>query len=137
MRMKVRRAKIGVKSGLGAFMFIASAIPALYRDFCVLLSWFVVHFVQMRNAGKFVTIANGWGRVELSMSELDFARGLASERTRFREFPCIRSSRQRRAAIELALNTELSPDAARRTLRDLAAATPGAAVVNIVDARKK
>ncbi|HEY8126151.1 MAG TPA: hypothetical protein VIF88_12125 [Methylocystis sp.] len=72
------------------------------------------------------------------MSELDFARGLASERTRFREIVLASEAVGReRAAIELALNTELSPDAARRTLRELAAAAPGAAVVSIVDARRK
>ena len=72
------------------------------------------------------------------MSKLDFARGLASERTRFREIVLASEAVGReRAAIELALNTELSPDAARRTLRELPAATPGAAVVNILDARRK
>ena len=55
------------------------------------------------------------------MSDLDFARGLASERTRFREIVLASEAVGReRAAIELALNTELSPDAARRTLRELA-----------------
>jgi len=101
-------------------------------------AWFIVLFASVRKEGKFVTIADGWRRAELSMSDLDFARGLASERTRFREIVLASEAVGReRAAIELALNTELSPDAARRTLRELAAATPGAAVVNIVDARRK
>ena len=99
-------------------------------------AWFIVLFASVRKEGKFVTIADGWRRAELSMSDLDFARGLASERTRFREIVLASEAVGReRAAIEL--NTELSPDAARRTLRELAAATPGAAVVNIVDARRK
>jgi hypothetical protein len=73
------------------------------------------------------------------MDGLDFARGLASERARFREIVLASEAVGReRAAIELALNTELSPDAARRTLRELPADSPGAAVVSLADrARRK
>jgi hypothetical protein len=62
---------------------------------------------------------------EATMSDLDFARGLASERTRFREIVLApEAAGKEREAIELALNSQLSPDAARRTLRGLADATP-------------
>jgi hypothetical protein len=69
--------------------------------------------------------------------DIDFARGIASERTRFREIALASEAvGKERAAIVLALNTQLSPDAARRTLRELEPASLGAVVVNIAERRK-
>jgi hypothetical protein len=79
----------------------------------------------MRITRKFANIVDSWRRREQPMDGLDFARGLASERTRFREIVLASEAIGReRAAIELALNTQLSPEAARRALRELANA-PG------------
>jgi hypothetical protein len=87
----------------------------------------------MRRAGEFVNISEGWRRREQPMN-LDFARGLASERTRLREIALASEAvGKERAAIELALNTQLSPEAARRALRELVAPSPGGVVVNIAD----
>jgi len=70
---------------------------------------------------------------------LDFARGLLSERTRLREIALSSEAvGKERAAIELALDTQLSPEAARHALRELAPASPGGVVVNIAsDARNR
>lgn len=68
------------------------------------------------------------------MSDLDFGRGLAFERTRVREILLAPEAvGKERAAIELALNTGLSSEELKRLLRRAQAASPRGVVVNIAD----
>jgi hypothetical protein len=59
------------------------------------------------------------------MTRLDYGRGVIAERARFREI--LLSSEaigKERAAIELAVNTERSPEDVKLTLRELPADSP-------------
>ncbi len=73
------------------------------------------------------------------MSDLDFGRGLAFERMRVREILLAPEAvGKERAAIELALNSGLSPEESRHLLRRAQTSSPRGVVVNIADgARRK